>query len=93
MNYATQTEQLHTFTDVPRLEINRWHIMGISDWEGTDKITAQIACKPDVIPASIVTFIDNLHNAPYRSNDDVELLKRFAGAMGLDYPNAPGLKK
>ena len=91
MNYATQTEQLHTFTDVPRMTINRWHITGHSDWDNTNKTTVQVAAKHDAIPSAVVDFIAQLHDAPYRTAEDTELLQRFAGAMGLDYPNAPGL--
>jgi hypothetical protein len=92
MNYATQTEQLHTFTDVPRVTINRWHITGHSDWDSTEKTTVQVAAEHDAIPSAIVDFIAQLHNAPYRTAEDTELLQRFAGAMGLDYPHAPGIK-
>ena len=91
MNHSKKTEQLHTFTSVPRIAINQWHISGHSEWEATKKITVQVSAENDAIPAAIVTFIDKLHNAPYRTAADTELLKRFAGAMGLDYPNAPGL--
>lgn len=92
MNYATQTEQLHTFTDVPRITINRWHITGHSDWDSTEKTTVQVAAEHDAIPSAVVDFLASLHNAAYRSSEDIELLKRFAGAMGLEYTETSGLK-
>tara|TARA_R100000458_G_C8104198_1_gene129672 strand:+ start:233 stop:511 length:279 start_codon:yes stop_codon:yes gene_type:complete len=92
MNYAAQTEQLHTFTDVPRITINRWHITGHSDWDSTEKTTVGIAAEHDAIPSAVVDFLANLHNNAYRSEEDIELLKRFAGAMGLMYECAPGVK-
>ncbi|ADD94960.1 hypothetical protein [uncultured phage MedDCM-OCT-S04-C148] len=92
MNYATQTEQLHTFTDAPRVTINRWHITGHSNWDSTEKTTVQVAAEHDAIPSAIVDFIAALHNTSYHSKEDIELLQRFAGAMGLDYPHAPGIK-
>jgi hypothetical protein len=91
MNYATQTEQLHTFTDVPRITINRWHITGHSDWDSTEKTTVQVAAEHDAISGAIVDFLASLHGSPYRSREDIELLQRFAGAMGLDYRNVPGI--
>ena len=93
MNYATQTEQLHTFTDVPRITINRWHITGHSEWDSTEKTTVQVACDNGAISDAIVDFLRKLSDSPYRSREDVELLQRFAGAMGLDYPHAPGVSK
>ena len=92
MNYATQTEQLHTFTDAPRITINRWHITGHSDWDSTEKTTVQVAAEHDAIPSAVVVFLASLHNSPYRSREDIELLKRFAGAMGLEYTETSGLK-
>ena len=92
MNYATQTEQLHTFADVPRVTITRHLITGHSEWEATEKTTAQIAAEHDVIPAAVETFLSGLHESGYRSREDIELLKRFAGAMGLEYTDAPGVK-
>ena len=89
MNYATQTEQLHTFTDVPRITINRWHITGHSDWDCTEKTTVQVAAEHDAIPSAVVDFLASLHNAAYRSSEDTELLQRFAGALGLDYVRNP----
>ena len=91
MNYATQTEQLHTFADVPRITINRWHITGHSEWDSTEKTTVQVAAEHDAIPSAVVDFLTSLHNSPYRSSEDIELLQRFAGAMGLDYNNVPGI--
>ena len=91
MNYAKQTEQLHSFTDVPRITINRWHITGHSDWDSTAKTTVQVAADHDAIPAAVVDFLTSLHNSPYRSTEDIELLQRFAGAMGLEYNNVPGI--
>ena len=92
MNYATQTEHLHTFTDVPRITINRWHITGHSDWDCTEKTTVQVAAEHDAIPSAVVDFLASLHGSSYRSEEDIELLKRFAGAMGLMYECAPGVK-
>ena len=92
MNYSTQTEQLHTFADVPRVTITRHLITGHSEWENTEKTTVQVAAEHDAIPTAIVTFISSLHESGYRSREDIELLKRFAGAMGLEYTDAPGLK-
>ena len=92
MNYATQTEQLHTFADVPRVTITRHLITGHSEWEDIEKTTVQVAAEHDVIPAAVETFLSGLHESGYRSREDVELLKRFAGAMGLMYECAPGVK-
>ena len=93
MNYATQTEQLHTFADVPRVTITRHLITGHSDWEATEKTTVQVSPEPGVISNAVVDFIAGLHESGYRSREDVELLQRFAGAMGLMYECAPGVKK
>ena len=91
MNYATQTEQLHTFTDAPLVTINQWHITGHSDWDSTEKTTVQLMADPGVISNAVVDFLASLHSSPYRSREDIELLQRFAGAMGLDYRNVPGI--
>ena len=92
MNHAIRTEQLHTFDDVPRLTINKWYITGHSDWDSTARVTVQIATEADGVPAAIETFLAGLHGSSYRSKEDVELLRRFAGAMGLEYTDAPGIK-
>jgi hypothetical protein len=93
MNHAIRTEQLHTFDDVPRLTINKWYITGHSDWDSTARVTVQIATEADGVPAAIETFLAGLHGASYRSEEDIELLRRFAGAMGLMYECAPGVSK
>ena len=85
MNYATQTEQLHTFADVPRVTITRHLITGHSEWEAAEKTTVQISPEPGIISNAVVVFIAGLHESGYRSREDIELLQRFAGAMGLDY--------
>ena len=91
MNYATQTEQLHTFADVPRVKITRHLITGHSEWEAAEKTTVQISPEPGIISNAVVDFIASLHESGYRSREDIELLQRFAGAMGLDYRNVPGI--
>jgi len=92
MNYATQTEQLHTFADVPRVTITRHLITGQSEWEATEKTTVQISPEHGVICNAVVDFIASLHESGYRSREDIELLQRFAGAMGLEYTETSGLK-
>ena len=92
MNYATQTEQLHTFADVPRVTITRHLITGHSEWEATEKTTVQLSPEPDVISNAVVDFIAGLHECGYRSMEDIEILKRFAGAMGLEYTENWGFK-
>ena len=92
MNYATQTEQLHTFANVPRVTITRHLITGHSEWEAAEKTTVQVAAEIDVIPAAVETFLSGLHESGYRSREDIELLQRFAGAMGLEYTENSGLK-
>jgi len=92
MNYATQTEQLHTFADVPRVTIDLHLITGQSEWESTKKTTVQLSPEPGVISNAVVDFLASLHESGYRSREDIELLKRFAGAMGLEYTDAPGIK-
>ena len=91
MNYATQTEQLHTFADVPRVKITRHLITGHSEWEATEKTAVQISPEPGIISNAVVDFLASLHGSPYRSPEDIDLLQRFAGAMGLDYNNVPGI--
>ena len=93
MNYATQTEQLHTFADVPRVTITRHLITGHSEWEAPEKTTVQVSPEPGVISNAVVDFLASLHGSPYRSPEDIELLRRFAGAMGLMYECAPGVSK
>ena len=92
MNYATQTEQLHTFADVPRVTITRHLITGHSEWESTEKTTVQVSPEPGIISNAVVDFIASLHESGYRSREDIELLQRFAGAMGLEYTETSGLK-
>ena len=92
MNYATQTEQLHTFTEVPRVKITRHLITGHSEWEATEKTTVQVCAEHGVICNAVVDFIAGLHESGYRSAEDIEILKRFAGAMGLEYTETSGLK-
>ena len=92
MNYATQTEQLHTFADVPRVTITRYLITGHSEWEATEKTTVQICPESGVVSTAVVDFIAGLHESGYRSREDIELLKRFAGAMGLEYTETSGLE-
>jgi len=93
MNYAAQTEKLHTFADVPRVTITRHLITGHSEWEAAEKTTVQLSPEPGVISNAVVDFLASLHESGYRSREDIELLQRFAGAMGLDYPHAPGVSK
>lgn len=93
MNYSDHTERVHTFADVPRLSITRWQITAQDKWDAENKSTVQIGFEPDVVPSAVVAFLANLHDSPYRSSSDIELLKRFAGAMGLHYPHEPGLSK
>ena len=92
MNYAAQTEQLHTFTDVPRVTITRHLITGHSEWEATEKTTVQLSPEHGVVCNAVVDFIAGLHESGYRSSEDIEILKRFAGAMGLEYTETSGLK-
>ena len=92
MNYATQTEQLHTFADVPRVTITRHLITGHSEWEATEKTTVQLSPEHGVVCNAVVDFIAGLHESGYRSSEDIEILKRFAGAMGLEYTETSGLK-
>ena len=93
MNYSAQTEKLHTFADVPRVTITRHLITGHSEWEAAEKTTVQVSPEPGVISNAVVDFLASLHESGYRSREDIELLQRFAGAMGLDYPHAPGVSK
>ena len=96
MNYTDRVERVHTFADVPRIEITRHRIAGLDHWNTEDQITAarhtvQLGSDPDVISNAVVDFLASLHSSPYRSPEDIELLQRFAGAMGLDYNNVPGI--
>ena len=91
MNYSAQTEQLHTFADVPRVTITRHLITGHSEWEATEKTTVQVTPEPGIISNAVVDFIASLHESGYRSREDIELLKRCAGAMGLDYKEIHGI--
>ena len=96
MNYTDRTERVHTFTDVPRIEISRHRVAGLDSWDAEDQITAarhtvQLSADLGVIADAVVDFLASLHGSPYRSREDIELLQRFAGAMGLDYRNVPGI--
>ena len=91
MNYSDRTERVHTFADVPRIEITRHRVAGFDHWDTEDRITVQLSPEPGVISNAVVDFLASLHDSPYRSTEDIELLQRFAGAMGLDYRNVPGI--
>ena len=91
MNYTDRTERVHTFADVPRIEISRHRVAGLDSWDTKDRTTVQLSSDPGVIANAVVDFLASLHGSPYRSKEDIELLQRFAGAMGLDYRNVPGL--
>jgi hypothetical protein len=91
MNYSARTEIVYTFVDVPRIEITRHRVAGLDHWDTEDRTTVQLGSDPGVISNAIVDFLASLHGSPYRSPEDIELLQRFAGAMGLDYNNVPGI--
>ena len=91
MNHTVRVEDVHTFADVPRIEITRHRIAGLDNWDIEDRTTVQLSADPGVISNAVVDFLASLHGSPYRSTEDVELLQRFAGAMGLDYRNVPGI--
>ena len=91
MNYTDRTERVHTFADVPRIEITRYRIAGLDNWNTEDRTTVQLSADSGVISNAVVDFLASLHSSPYRSREDIELLQRFAGAMGLDYRNVPGI--
>ena len=92
MNYTDRTERVHTFADVPRIEITRHRVAGFDEWDSyTDRTTVQLSSDPGVISNAVVDFLASLHGSPYRSPEDIELLQRFAGAMGLNYNNVPGI--
>ena len=82
---------MYTFADVPRIEITRHRVAGLDHWDTEDRTTVQLGSDPGVISNAIVDFLASLHGSPYRSPEDIELLQRFAGAMGLDYNNVPGI--
>ena len=92
MNYSDRTEKVHTFEDIPRVEISRHRIAGLDHWDTKDRTTVQLSPIPGVISNAVVEFIADLHESGYRSREDIELLQRFAGAMGLEYTDAPGIK-
>lgn len=92
MDYIDQTQKVFTFADVPRIEIGRSRITGLDDWDADERITVQLSTDTHAIADAVVDFLSTLHGFPYRSNDDIELLKRFAGAMGLEYTETSGLK-
>ena len=83
---------MFTFADVPRIEIGKHSITGLDDWDADDRITVQLSTGTRAIADAVVDFLSTLHGFPYRSTDDIELLKRFAGAMGLEYTETSGLK-
>ena len=91
MNYTDRAERVHTFADVPRIEITRHRVAGFDHWDTEDRTTVQLSADPGVISNAVVDFLASLHGSPYRSPEDIELLQRFAGAMGLDYRNVPGV--
>tara|TARA_Y100000289_G_scaffold35148_1_gene34704 strand:+ start:1151 stop:1432 length:282 start_codon:yes stop_codon:yes gene_type:complete len=91
MNYKNRTERVHTFADVPRIEITRHRVAGLDHWDTEDRTTVQLGCDNGAISDAIVDFLAHLHGSPYRSREDIELLQRFAGAMGLDYLHEPGV--
>lgn len=92
MNYIDQTQKVFTFADVPRIEIGRHSITGLDDWDADDRVTVQLSTDIRVISDAVVDFLSTLHGFPYRTEEDIELLKRFAGAMGLEYTETSGLK-
>ena len=92
MNYSDHTERVHTFVDVPRLSITRWQITAQDKWGAENKSTVQIDLSLTFCPPLSLRSVANLHDSPYRSSSDIDLLKRFAGAMGLHYPHEPGLR-
>ena len=91
MKYSARTEIVYTFDDVPRIEITRHRVAGLDHWDTEDRTTVQLGSDPGVISNAVVDFLASLHGSPYRSPEDIELLQRFAGAMGLDYRNVPGV--
>ena len=91
MKYSARTEIVYTFDDVPRIEITRHRVAGLDHWDTEDRTTVQLGSDPGVISNAVVDFLASLHGSPYRSPEDIELLQRFAGAMGLDYNNVPGI--
>ncbi len=93
MDYIDQTQKVFTFADVPRIEIGRSRITGLDDFDADERITVQLATDIHAIADAVVDFLSTLHKFPYHSDDDTELLKRFAGAMGLDYTEAPDVKR
>ena len=95
MNYATQTEQLHTFADVPRVKITRHLITGQSEWDAAEKTTVQIAALSTMAssPTAVVDFHRQVSMSPVIAPGKTSnCLQRFAGAMGLEYTETSGLK-
>ena len=92
MNHTVRVEDVHTFADISRIEITRHRIAGLDHWDTEDRTTVQLGSDPGVISNAVVDFLASLHGSPYRSPEDIDLLQRFAGAMGLDYTDAPGVK-
>ena len=92
MNHTVRVEDIHTFADVPRIEITRHRVAGLDNWDTEDRTTVQLSPEPGIISNAVVDFIASLHESGYRSREDIELLKRFAGAMGLEYTETSGLK-
>ena len=93
MNYIVRVEDVHTFADVARLSINRYGVSAQDNWDTEDRTTVQLGCEFGAVPNAVVDFLAQLHGHPYRTREDIELLQRFAGAMGLDYPHEPGLSE
>ncbi len=46
MNYSDRTERVHTFADVPRIEITRHRIAGLDSWDTEDRTTVQPSADP-----------------------------------------------
>ena len=93
MNYIVRVEDVHTFADVARLNINRYGVSAQDSWDTEDRTTVQLGCEFGAVPNAVVDFLAQLHGHPYRTREDIELLQRFAGAMGLDYPHEPGISE
>ena len=93
MNHIVRVEDVHTFADVARLNINRYGVNAQDNWDTEDRTTVQLGCEFGAVPNAVVDFLAALHGSPYRTREDIELLQRFAGAMGLDYPHAPGISE
>tara|TARA_R100001460_G_scaffold25212_1_gene50742 strand:- start:1048 stop:1329 length:282 start_codon:yes stop_codon:yes gene_type:complete len=93
MNYSDHTQHVHTFTNIPRLSLNKQQLTAHDNWDDVHQTTVQLSFEGRAISDAVVDFLAHLHGSPYRSREDIELLQRFAGAMGLDYPHEPGVSK